>query len=279
NDLLDLTRLEEGHDLVKEEDFDISGTINELASLLKEDASRKGLSFEVVVHPGFPKFVKGDQSKVRRAVANVAANAIQYTEKGGVRLELIPNYCCAGEQSHDDQGARVDVQIVIQDTGIGMSEAEVDVLFQEFENVEALEYDNMSVTSGSDGTGRPVRPVRKNQPTTPASSPRPEHHVGESYAEVSNSVPSSPNPDKNNRVGRNSSAVSTTSSAPQQRMLGLGLAVVARLVRNMDGQLRLKSEKGSGTKFIIQLPFRLPKGHGAIDLERIMRESGPMTPP
>jgi CheY-like chemotaxis protein/anti-sigma regulatory factor (Ser/Thr protein kinase) len=43
----------------------------------------------------------------------------------------------------------------------------------------------------------------------------------------------------------------------EMRTLGLGLAVVARIVRNMDGQLRLKSELGQGSRFVVQLPFLL----------------------
>jgi CheY-like chemotaxis protein len=43
------------------------------------------------------------------------------------------------------------------------------------------------------------------------------------------------------------------------RTLGLGLAMVARIVRTMDGQLRLKSEEGQGSRFVVQLPFRLPE--------------------
>lgn len=42
------------------------------------------------------------------------------------------------------------------------------------------------------------------------------------------------------------------------RTLGLGLVLVARIVRNMDGQLRLKSEEGQGSRFAVQLPFHLP---------------------
>jgi len=40
--------------------------------------------------------------------------------------------------------------------------------------------------------------------------------------------------------------------------LGLGLAVVARIIKNMNGQLRLKSEEGKGSRFVIQFPFELP---------------------
>lgn len=47
-------------------------------------------------------------------------------------------------------------------------------------------------------------------------------------------------------------------STDGQKMLGLGLAVVARNIRNMKGQLRLKSEEGKGSRFTLRLPFKLP---------------------
>lgn len=50
-----------------------------------------------------------------------------------------------------------------------------------------------------------------------------------------------------------------TGNAQKTRTLGLGLAVVARTIRNMDGQLRLKSEEGQGSRFVVQLPFQLPE--------------------
>jgi CheY-like chemotaxis protein len=46
----------------------------------------------------------------------------------------------------------------------------------------------------------------------------------------------------------------------EKRALGLGLAVVARIIRNMNGQMRLKSEEGKGTRFVLQFPFELPDG-------------------
>ena len=47
-------------------------------------------------------------------------------------------------------------------------------------------------------------------------------------------------------------------SSEKKRTLGLGLAVVARIIRNMNGQMRLKSEEGKGSRFVIQFPFELP---------------------
>jgi len=64
----------------------------------------------------------------------------------------------------------------------------------------------------------------------------------------------------------------------EKATLGLGLAIVARIIRNMNGQLRLRSEEGKGTRFVIQFPFDLPdselEGRSAADAS----PSGSITP-
>ena len=71
-----------------------------------------------------------------------------------------------------------------------------------------------------------------------------------------------------------------------KRTLGLGLALVARIVRNMNGQLRLKSEEGKGSRFIIQLGFYLPSDSGDHAIRAapetagvLATADGPETPP
>lgn len=154
----------------------------------RNDAKRKGISYDVIEHPGLPKYVYGDQRKVRQAVANITANAVQHTTDGFVRIELY---------SAEVQDNKVRVEIVVQDTGRGMKSRQLDALFRELEQV-----------------------------TTDADESQPEKEEDD--------------------------------QKEQGRTLGLGLAMVARIVRNMDGQLRLKSEEGKGSRFVIQLPFEMP---------------------
>jgi anti-sigma regulatory factor (Ser/Thr protein kinase) len=186
NDLLDLTKTEEGQELIKDEILDLSACLKEATEPFKMDAKRKGIEYEVVEHPGLPRLVHGDYRRVRQAIANMTANAVEHTTKGSVKIE-----CFVTEVVQ----SRVKIEVVVQDTGRGMSNAKLDALFQELEQVSS---DN----SNDDEV---------------------ETAIGD-------------------------------------RPLGLGLAVVARIVRNMDGQLRLKSEEGVGSRFVIQLPFDLPSG-------------------
>ncbi|KAM3079473.1 hypothetical protein ACMFMG_005898 [Clarireedia jacksonii] len=189
NDLLDLTKTEEGLDLIKDEVFDLPGTIREATDFFNGDVKRKGLEYNVIEHPGVPQFVHGDQRRVRQAVANITANAVQNTTSGYVTVEL-------WLQNISETSATV--EIVVQDSGAGMSNQKLDALFRDLEQVD-----------------------------------------------TDNTI----DPEANN----------IKSLQDGNRTLGLGLAMVARVVRNMGGQLRLKSEEGKGSRFVIQLPFMLPE--------------------
>jgi CheY-like chemotaxis protein len=189
NDLLDLTKAEEGQDLIKDEVFDLAATVREATDSFKDDAKRKGLEYEIIEHPGIPQFVHGDQQRVRQAVANITANAMQNTTSGWIHVELWL------QELLDD---RATIEIVVQDSGVGMSNEKLDALFRDLEQV----------TSDVDGL-----------------------------------------------FDNTEESKTRFSDGKEHSTLGLGLAMVARIVRNMDGQLRLKSEEGKGSRFVIQLPF------------------------
>lgn len=193
NDLLDLTKTEEGQDLIKDEIFDLPATIREAADAFRGDAKRKGLDFQVIEHQGFPQDVCGDQRRTRQAIANLIANAVQHTSTGWVHVEM---------WVQDEGEEKVTVEVVIADSGAGISKAKLDSLFRELEQVSD-DGDHFGFTDDANPD------QRKSEPSS-------------------------------------------------SRTLGLGLAMVARHVRNTEGQLRLKSDEGQGSRFVIQLPFTLP---------------------
>ncbi|PVI02857.1 hypothetical protein DM02DRAFT_521935 [Periconia macrospinosa] len=194
NDLLDLTKTEEGGALIKGESFELSTTLKEATDVFNGDAKRKNITYEVIEHPGLPQCCMGDQRRVRQVISNITANAIQNTSQGGVKVEMY----VASRSSPD----HVEVEVVITDSGVGMSSKKLDQLFNDLEQVQS----------------EPATSVED------ALVPDPQQ-----LAESSDKT-----------------------------TLGLGLAVVARIIRNMDGQLRLKSEEGKGSRFVVQFPFDLP---------------------
>lgn len=195
NDLLDLTKTEEGHDLIKDEPFDLPATVREATDSFVGDAKRKGIQYETIEHSGIPQFVVGDQRRVRQAIANVTANAIQHTQSGRVKVEM----WVAGRD-----GQRAEIDVVVSDTGCGMPPEKLDALFRELEQVQTE--DDEGLEEKLAGGGKALE-----------------------------------------------------GSESGKRTLGLGLALVARIVRNMNGQLRLKSEQGKGSRFVIQFGFDLPQ--------------------
>lgn len=194
NDLLDLTKTEEGGPLIKGESFDLKATIREATDMFRNDAKRKNLEYSVIEHPGLPTYCIGDQRRVRQVISNITANAIQFTSQGSVKIEAY----VASQVDVD----HVDVEVAVSDTGVGINPKKLDQLFYDLEQVQS----------------------------------EPKSLLEDALV---------PDPDQIAAQG-------------EKTALGLGLAVVARIIKNMNGQLRLRSEEGKGTRFVIQFPFDMP---------------------
>ncbi|KAI5464772.1 hypothetical protein BGZ63DRAFT_349992 [Mariannaea sp. PMI_226] len=197
NDLLDLTKTEEGQNLINNEVFELSKCIRDATEPFKVKATRKGIQYRVIEHPGLPWLVHGDERRVRQAISNIAANAITHTSIGHVSVEALVT---------DVRDRHVIIDFVVEDTGSGMSTRQIDALFRDLEQVGTQESSLSSSQFGEDRT--------------------------------------------------------------DFRTLGLGLALVSRIVRNMNGQLRLKSEADQGSRFVIQLPFLIPNDQSKSEIEQ-----------
>jgi light-regulated signal transduction histidine kinase (bacteriophytochrome) len=191
NDLLDLAKAEDGQSLMNEP-FDLLQTLKEATDPFVGDAKRKNLQYKVNLLDDLPRRVMGDHRRLRQVISNLIANAIQHTSKGRVLVEASAS---PAPQFHD----KAEVEVVVEDSGAGISQIKVDALFTELEEV--------------------------------------------SYEEdIANNTLLAPNP-------------SSDGDKDGQKALGLGLAVVARTIRNMNGQLRLKTEEGKGSRFVLVLNF------------------------
>ena len=128
NDLLDLTKTEEHQSLVKNEAFDLHATLQEATDPFVGDAKRKGVSYQVDIDANVPNEVLGDHRRVRQVVSNLIANAVQHTSEGGVFISAWP-------LTEQTSPGRCEIEISVEDTGVGMPPAKVDALFQELEEV------------------------------------------------------------------------------------------------------------------------------------------------
>ncbi|KAH8665802.1 hypothetical protein BGZ60DRAFT_56168 [Tricladium varicosporioides] len=198
NDLLNLTKVEEGPINTIDDTFDLGATVSDVITAFRKEAMRRGLDLTVSTHQGIPEMVKGDASRLRQVLSNLTSNAFQHSIEGGIKVDIRPLFT--------KENVSV-ISIAVQDVGVGMSESQLDDLFQEFEQV--IDDDSGALSTDN-----------------------------------------------------------TPSTMDNSRSLGVGLAVVARYVRNANGQLRVCSELGKGTIFGIEIPFehanqinisRLPK--------------------
>ncbi len=122
NDILDLARIDSGKADIRVEQVALGPIVIEVATTLRPLAADKRLELTTDVSNG-PVDVRSDGRAIRQILINLASNAIKYTERGSVRIEL------------RREGANAVVRV--SDTGIGIATADLPRLFSAFEQLDA----------------------------------------------------------------------------------------------------------------------------------------------
>ncbi len=138
NDILDFSKVEAGHLLISSFDYSPAELARDVSALFDRQAQRKKLEFSVAADPHLPEVVSGDSLRVRQILSNLLGNAIKFTERGSVRVEV-------GALSGDARGGLL--RFAVRDTGIGMDEEARGRLFQAFTQADG------SITRKYGGTG------------------------------------------------------------------------------------------------------------------------------
>ena len=125
NDLLDLAKIESGHVQMALEPVDCSAIVKEVSAEMRPQAEQKGLSFGVNV-PESAVVVKADRRALRQVLLNLTHNAIKFTERGTVRVEL-------ARKAVDGRPA---AELRIVDTGIGIKLEDYGKLFRPFSQLD-----------------------------------------------------------------------------------------------------------------------------------------------
>jgi CheY-like chemotaxis protein len=146
NDILDFSKIEAGKLIIEKVDFDLEESVKNSIGLLLPRAREKRIELNYSIKPGVPVRLVGDPSRLRQILLNLIGNAVKFTEKGKVFLEITPS-------GRVDQEIRL--QFSVQDTGMGMSEEVQRILFQSFAQADA------STTRLFGGTGLGLAISRK----------------------------------------------------------------------------------------------------------------------
>ena len=138
NDVLDISKIEEGKVTIQPEEMDLHAFVKATASIMARQVKAKGLSFRMVVSPSLPFLVKGDVTRLRQVVTNLLSNAAKFTEKGEVALRVL-------KEAEDEE--TVTVRFEVADTGIGITKEARARIFDRF-----MQADD-SITRKYGGTG------------------------------------------------------------------------------------------------------------------------------
>ncbi len=128
NDILDLSKIEAGKLTLEEVDFSLPRTLDEIRRLLVNRAEEKLLKLVFEAEEGIPEILVGDVLRLRQIIMNLVGNALKFTTKGSVRLEVQR----LNPFAEVNPSAPVALQFCVIDTGIGITPAQQQKLFREF---------------------------------------------------------------------------------------------------------------------------------------------------
>ena len=137
NDILDFSKIESGKMELIETEFNIASTLNDVINMTM---TRKGdKKIEIMVHadPDIPCGLIGDEIRIRQVIINLMTNAVKFTNSGAVTLHV--------SRSVQDYG--INLKISVEDSGIGITEENLEKLFESFQQVDTRK--NRSI----EGTG------------------------------------------------------------------------------------------------------------------------------
>lgn len=167
-DVLDLSKIEAQRMSVEREPFSLHECVQCAVAVFIAPAQAKGLSLTLYIDPSVPTSVLGDAVRLRQILVNLTGNAVKFTHLGSIQVRVEPS------------GAAI--SFTIEDTGIGLTPEQIEVIFEPFRQAEGSTYGKHGGT-------------------------------------------------------------------------GLGLAIVAELVKLMGGEVRIQSEFGGGSRFVVEIPL------------------------
>lgn len=150
NDVLDFSKAEAGKITLESTCFDLGHVLENLADLFRDQVEKKNLELVIGVDPACPTALHGDALRLEQVLVNLISNALKFTQQGGVRLWVTGEQKGSGtvtEPVSRSTGDRVVLTFLVQDSGIGLSQAQVSKLFQPFSQADS------STTRQYGGTG------------------------------------------------------------------------------------------------------------------------------
>lgn len=178
NEILDMAKIESGHFIFSEDEFNIGELLQELIVMMQPEIKSKEQILDIHIKHLKHEYVKGDMHRIKQVLMNIFSNAIKYTaEKGNIKIDM-------EEKPVDD--VKGNYEFVFEDNGRGMRPEFLEKIFDPFERADDKEIRNI-------------------------------------------------------------------------QGMGLGMAIGNKIVKMMDGTIKVESEYGKGSRFTINLPLSYGK--------------------
>ncbi len=140
NDILDLSKIEAGMMDIKLEPVEPRFLLKEVADIFNAKIAEKGLEFILDIDHEMPEAIMLDEIRIRQILLNIIGNALKFTERGYIKVSAYARFL-------DSERRSIDLLLSIEDTGIGIEDAESGIIFDSFRQQDS------KITRKFGGTG------------------------------------------------------------------------------------------------------------------------------
>ena len=134
NEILDISRVEAGKLELRTEPVDVRELVEAVAVMLKKQAMDKGIRLDTKIVGAAPPLLEVDALRLRQVLVNLANNAVKFTARGGVKIQLASTPVGGGDP---DTAAAWDLKFTVTDTGLGIAEEDQNRIFSPFEQASS----------------------------------------------------------------------------------------------------------------------------------------------
>ncbi|WP_354623615.1 response regulator [Psychromonas sp. MME2] len=127
NDILSLAKINSGKFAIEPINFSLMELLDEVANIMRISAEEKGIQFQCTYSPNLPAYIQGNPNRINQVLINIVGNAIKFTTKGSVNLEV-------SHRVLEDK--QLKLLFCITDTGIGIAATDLERLFNPFSQVD-----------------------------------------------------------------------------------------------------------------------------------------------
>lgn len=129
NDLLDLSKIEAGKFTIQLSPFDLRDLIQEIQNIFLLRVREKKLQLLVEINESLPRYILGDEIRIRQILFNLVGNAVKFTETGYVKMTLSAVFAVSN-------APRFSLKMEVSDTGIGISSQNIKRIFEAFQQAD-----------------------------------------------------------------------------------------------------------------------------------------------